>query len=104
LKNRSRLRLIVTASTLVALALVAGPLAGGPADSACDQSKQPLSHDEIIRADLTGIIALEGLDCGKVVGHSLEDHLEYHIECETGDVYRIHVSAEGHVRVNPQKN
>lgn len=72
--------------------------------AACDQSKQPLSHDEIIRADLTEIIALEGLDCGKVVSHSLEDHLDYRIECESGDVYRIHVSAEGHTRVNPQEN
>ena len=72
--------------------------------TACDQSTQPLSHDEIIRADFAEIIALEGLDCGEVVRHSVEDHLEYHIECDTGDVYRIHVSPEGHVREKTREN
>ena len=72
--------------------------------TACDQPKQQLSHEEIIRADLTEIIALEGLDCGEVIHHSLDNHLEYHIECETGDVYRIHVSSEGHVRVKARAN
>jgi len=70
----------------------------------CDQPRQQLSHEEIIRADLTEIIALEGLDCGEVIHHSLENHLEYHIECETGDVYRIHVSTEGHVKVGTREN
>lgn len=72
--------------------------------TACREPSQPLSHEEIIRADFAEILALENLDCGEVVSHKLDDHLNYRIECETGDVYRIHVSEEGHVRVSPQEN
>ena len=72
--------------------------------TACREPSQPLSHEEIIRADFAEILALENLECGKIVNHQLDDHLNYRINCETGDVYRIHVSKEGHVRVSSQEN
>lgn len=34
----------------------------------------------------------------------LAGRLNYRVECESGDVYRIHVSEEGHVKLSIQEN
>ncbi len=79
------------------LRLVVG-LACLAAVAACREAEPP-SHEEIVRADLAAILDLQGSPCGQVVGYSLDRRLDYRVECATGDVYRIHVSAEGHVNV-----
>ena len=70
--------------------------------TACRESSQ--SHDDIIRADFAEILALENAECGEVKSYRMHDHLDYVVECESGDVYRIHVSQEGHVRIAPKQN
>ncbi len=66
--------------------------------AACREAEPP-SHEEIVRADLAAILDLQGSPCGEVVAYALDRRLDYRVECATGDVYRIHVSAEGHVNV-----
>jgi hypothetical protein len=66
--------------------------------TACREAEPP-SHEEIVRADLAAILDLQGSPCGQVVGYEQDRQLDYRVECATGDVYRIHVSVEGHVNV-----
>ena len=72
--------------------------------ASCSDSAKPPSHDEIVRADLAAIVALQGLPCGRVVAYVLDEHLDYRVPCESGDVFRIHVTAEGHVDVKPHED
>lgn len=80
-----------------------GCLALVSANIGCHKAESP-SHDEIIRADLVAILELQGLRCNQVVGHTMDQRMDYRVECATGDVYRIHISAEGHVNVNNPEN
>ena len=72
--------------------------------SACREMETSASHEEIIRQDLEEIIELQGSSCGDVKHYSLTDHLDYRVECESGVVYRVHVSQEGHIKVNPHED
>ena len=47
--------------------------------------------------ELAVIIAMKGSPCGLVREYSLDDRLDYRVLCESGHVYRIRVTAEGHV-------
>lgn len=69
----------------------------------CKQKEEPLSHDEIIRADLAEILVMQGLSCNEVVKFEAASRLDYRVECDSGDLYRVHVSAEGHIKVKPQQ-
>jgi hypothetical protein len=66
--------------------------------AACREALPP-THEDIVGADLAAILELQGSPCGEVVGYTLDRKLDYRVECASGDVYRIHVSAEGHVNV-----
>jgi hypothetical protein len=66
---------------------------------ACGEAKPP-SHEDIVRKDLAAIIDLQGSPCGQVVAFEMDRQLDYRVECETGHVYRIHVSPEGHVNLS----
>jgi len=68
--------------------------------ASCGKQEAP-SHEEIIAADLAEILALQGSPCGEVVAYTLDERLDYRIECKSGNVYRLHVSSEGHVMVKP---
>lgn len=70
--------------------------------TACRDAEEPLSHDEIIRADFTEILELQGSPCGEVMEFEGNERLDYHVECRTGDRYRIHIDAEGQVNVQQQ--
>lgn len=70
----------------------------------CSEPTQPRSHEDIIRADFTEILALENTECGEVMSYKQDGRLNYRIECENGDIYRIHVSEEGHVKLSIQDN
>ena len=61
--------------------------------------EEPKSHDEIVRADLTEIMEIQGADCGEVKSFEARGALDYTIRCANGNRYRIHVSAEGRVNV-----
>lgn len=65
--------------------------------------QEPPSHDDIIAADLAEILTLQGLSCEEVASYTLQDRLDYRVVCKSGDVYRIHVSAQGHVMGKPHK-
>jgi len=70
--------------------------------TACREAEAPRTHDEIIRADFAEILELQGSPCGEVVKFEGNERLNYLVECKTGDRYRIHVNAEGHVKVQQQ--
>ena len=57
-------------------------------------------HAEIIKRDLFAIISLQGAPCQQVISYNIQDELDYVATCDTGDRYRVHVSAEGKVHVN----
>ena len=49
--------------------------------------------------DLTAVIALQGLPCGKVVSVSRQGEDDYLASCEDGHRYRVFVNADGRVIV-----
>jgi hypothetical protein len=61
------------------------------------------SHDEIVRGDLASIIDLQGPPCGAAVEFVLDERLQYRVNCETGDSFRIRVSPERQVTVDPHE-
>jgi hypothetical protein len=69
--------------------------------AACSSVPPPAPHAEIVRGELAGIIAMKGSPCGLVREYSLDDRLDYRVLCESGHVYRIRVTPEGHVAATP---
>ena len=69
--------------------------------AACSSKPPPAPHAELVRGELSDIIALNGSPCGRVLDHSLDDRLDYRVVCESGHVYRIRVTAEGQVQATP---
>lgn len=57
-------------------------------------------HSEIVQAGLAEIISHQDPGCGTVVAYEFDNRFDYHVTCENGKKYRIHVGAEGHVNVN----
>lgn len=49
--------------------------------------------------DLTAVIALQGLPCGKVVSATQQGEDDYVASCEDGNRYRVFVNADGRVVV-----
>jgi hypothetical protein len=84
------------AARRLALAIVALPCL-----AACSSKPPPTPHAELVRGDLSDIIAIKGLPCGRALDHSLDDRLDYRVVCESGHVYRIRVTAEGQVEATP---
>jgi len=52
-----------------------------------------------ITKDLTAVIALQGLPCGKVVSATQQGKDDYVASCEDGNRYRISVNPDGRVIV-----
>lgn len=69
--------------------------------AACSSMPPTAPHAELIRGELTNIIAIKGSPCGRVLEYSLDDRLDYRVVCESGLVYRVRVTAEGHVEAAP---
>jgi len=55
--------------------------------------------DVSVAKDLTAVIALQGLPCGKVVSATQEGQDDYVATCEDGNRYRVFVNADGRVIV-----
>jgi hypothetical protein len=52
-----------------------------------------------ITKDLTAVIALQGLPCGKVVSATQRGEDDYVASCEDGNRYRVSVNPDGRVVV-----
>jgi hypothetical protein len=68
----------------------------------CSRDKPP-SHQEIIMADFEEILELNQHACAGIVAFEKISDLEYLLTCKNGEYYRINVSHEGRVNVNPHK-
>ena len=79
-----------------ALALV-GVVTAGVAGSALAVEETP--GDVSVAKDLTAVIALQGLPCGKVVSATQQGEDDYVATCEDGNRYRVFVNADGRVIV-----
>jgi hypothetical protein len=55
--------------------------------------------DVSVAKDLTAVIALQGLPCGKVVSAVQQGQDDYLASCEDGNRYRVFVNADGRVVV-----
>ena len=69
--------------------------------AACQTPPPP--HAEIVRSELTLILASQHPSCGAVRLHSRRDRLDYRVECASGQVYRVRVSADGRVLITPEE-
>lgn len=78
-------RLLTSLAILVALAF--------PASAATD---------EAVKRDLTSVIALKGLPCGRVVNVRRLGENNYVAGCASGHTYRIYLNPNGRVVVQRQ--
>ena len=78
----------------VLLAAVAGLCAGASLAVA-----QPADAARTTQ-DLTSVIALQGLPCGKVVSATQQGADDYAATCSDGNRYRVYVNADGRVVVD----
>lgn len=81
--------------SLVAAALAALPLLGGPVHAADSRS------DEDVKRDLFQVITLEGRPCGAVVAVQRLGPDDYVASCKSGDRYRVRIVG-GRVSVEKQ--
>ncbi|MFZ1625601.1 MAG: hypothetical protein WAU48_12595 [Gammaproteobacteria bacterium] len=61
-----------------------------------------IDADESAATDMTAVIALQGLPCGKVVRAEKKGENDYLASCTDGNRYRVTVNAEGRVVVVKQ--
>ena len=59
--------------------------------------------EEALKKDLTSVIALQGLPCGEVVAVTVQAENDYAVSCKDAHRYRVYLSAEGRVVVEPPK-
>jgi hypothetical protein len=70
--------------------------------SACQTPPSaPPTHAEIVRQQLSLLLASQHPSCGAVRLYSRRDRLDYRVECSSGEVYRVRVSGDGHVLITP---
>jgi hypothetical protein len=60
------------------------------------------ADDEAVRKDLTAVIALQGLPCGKVTAVERRADQDYVATCQDGNKYRVFTTPEGRVVVQKQ--
>lgn len=81
------------ADTLALASLMTMLWAGSPV------AAEDTDAEVTVARDLTAVIALQGLPCGRVVSASQQGQDDYIASCETGDRYRVFVNTEGRVVV-----
>lgn len=62
----------------------------------------PAADDAALRKDLTSVIALLGLPCGKVVSAQKKGENDHLAVCSNGMRYRVFVNAQGRVVAQKQ--
>lgn len=80
----------------MSLAMVAAALVSCPGTSLAAADS---ASDVAVTQDLTAVIALQGLPCGRVVAATQEGEDDYTASCEDGNRYRVFVNADGRVVV-----
>jgi hypothetical protein len=55
-----------------------------------------------VEKDLTAVIALQGLPCGKVVSARQQGDSDYIASCDDGHRYRVYMNADGRVIAEKQ--
>ena len=60
------------------------------------------ADDASVLKDLTSVIALQGLPCGKVVSVVRQGENDYIASCQDGHRYRVFVNPQGRVVVEKQ--
>ena len=61
------------------------------------------ADDEELKKDLTAVIALNGLPCGKVVAVKVLAENNYNASCEDGNRYHVFMNEAGRVVVEKAK-
>lgn len=61
------------------------------------------ADDEDLKKDLTAVIALNGLPCGKVVAVKVLAENDYAASCEDGNRYHVFMNEAGRVVVEKAK-
>ena len=59
--------------------------------------------EEALKKDLTAVIALHGLPCGKVIAVKVLAESDYAASCEDRNKYRVYLSKDDRVVVEKQK-
>jgi hypothetical protein len=59
--------------------------------------------DEALKKDLTAVIALNGMPCGKVVAVKVLAENDYAASCEDGNKYHVFMNEAGRVVVEKAK-
>jgi hypothetical protein len=62
----------------------------------------PANNKVPVAKDLTAVIALQGLPCGKVVSVQQQGDNDYIASCDDGNHYRIFVNKDGRVIAKKQ--
>ena len=65
-------------------------------------AEDPANSKVPVAKDLTAVIALQGLPCGKVVSVKQQGENDYIAFCEDGNRYRVFVNADGRVIADKQ--
>jgi hypothetical protein len=84
-------------STRAGALALAGVMTAGLAGTTLAAEEPP--GDVPVAQDLTAVIALQGLPCGKVVSANQQGEDDYLASCEDGNRYRVFVDADGRVVV-----
>ena len=61
------------------------------------------ADDEVLKKDLTAVIALQGFPCGQVVSVKTQAENDYIALCKDDNKYRVHLNAAGRVVVEKRK-
>lgn len=80
----------------MSLAMIAAVLVSS---SGTSLAAEDAASDVAVTQDLTAVIALQGLPCGRVVSATQAGEDDYTASCEDGNRYRIFVNADGRVVV-----
>ncbi len=65
--------------------------------------QSPADDEEALKKDLTAVIALHGLPCGRVVAVKVQAENDYAASCQDGNRYRVYLTTEGRVIVAKQE-
>lgn len=71
---------------------------------ACSTSPPPqASHRQIVRGELSNIMAVKGAPCGEVIDYTLNERMDYKVICRSGHVYRIKIVPGGYLEASPHE-
>ena len=80
----------------MSLAMAAAAMVSYPGTSL---AAEDAASDVAVIQDLTAVIALQGLPCGRVISATQGGQDDYTASCENGNRYRVFVGADGRVIV-----